>query len=69
MVGAAVAVGLVLAWLASKRLEFTWRVSWLMGLGAAICAASLNGGTKVATGVAGGIFTLAHGIASFIGHI
>ena len=68
MVGAGVIVGMLLVWLSRKRLEFTWRISWLMGAVVAVCAASLPGGIKLMTFIAGGIFTLVHGIVAFLGH-
>ena len=69
MVGAGVIVGVLLIWLSRKRLEFTWRMSWLMGAVVAICAASLPGGIKLMTLIAEGIFALVHGIVALISAI
>ena len=66
MVGAAVGVGLLLIWLAGKRLEYTWRISWLAAAFAVICAASLAAGGRLSGWISGGIFTLIQGVVRLI---
>ena len=69
MVGAGVLVGVLLIWLATGRVQYTWRMSWLMGAVVAICAASVPGGIKLMTLIAEGIFALVHGIVALISAI
>jgi hypothetical protein len=69
MVGGAVIVGVLLVWLAAGRARFTWRISWLTGIFVVICAASLTAGSRLASGIAGGIFELASAIANLVKNI
>lgn len=66
MVGAGVIVGVLAVWLASGRVQFTWRISWLAVIFALICAASIIAGGKTADWIAGGIFEVVHGIVAVI---
>jgi type IV secretory pathway VirB2 component (pilin) len=66
MVGGAVIVGVLLVWLASGRAQFTWKISWIIGIFVAICATSLVAGSRLASGIAGGIFELVNAIANLI---
>ncbi len=66
MIGAAVIVVLILIWLASGRVQFTWRISWVIGAFVVICAASLAAGGRLATWIAGGIFEAVSGIVHLI---
>jgi hypothetical protein len=69
MVGGAVIVGVILVWLAAGRAHFTWRISWLTGIFVAICATSLVAGSRLASGLAGGIFELASAIINLVKNI
>ena len=63
---AAIAVGMLAIWRASKRLEFTWRMSWLAAAFVVICVSTASAGMDLAGGIAGGLFTLVHGIAAVV---
>jgi TctA family transporter len=69
MVAAAVVVTLIQIWLSSKRVEFGWRIWWLVGAFALVCASSLAAGSRLAGWIAGGIFEAVQGIAHFISTI
>lgn len=69
MVAAAVIIPLAVIWLASKRLEFTWRMSWLLVALVVVCASSLAAGTHAMAWVAEGVFGAASGAAHFIGDL
>ncbi len=69
MLGAAVIVTLILVWLASGRVQFTWRISWLAVTFVVICAASIVAGGRVAGWIAGGIFEAVRGIVNFLSMI
>ena len=66
MVAAAVGVALVVLWLASRRLEFKWRISWLLVAFGLVCASGPSAGVHRAGGIAEGIYTAVHGVGSFL---
>lgn len=69
MVGGAVIVGVLLVWLASRRAQFIWRISWITGIFVVISATSLVAGNRLASGIAGGIFELVGGIVNLIKNV
>jgi hypothetical protein len=66
MVAAGVIVGVIIIWLTTGRVQYTWRISWLAAGFAVICAASALAGGKLAAWTAGGIFEFVKGVANLI---
>jgi hypothetical protein len=69
MVAAAVVIGVIALWLTTKRLEFGWRMGWILAGFGLVCASSLAAGGHLAAGIAGGIFEGAKGLAAFFGDL
>jgi hypothetical protein len=61
---AGVVVGVVLIWLSSRRVEFGWRMLWLLVIVVAICAGSASNAVKVMGAIGDGLYEVAHGIAA-----
>jgi hypothetical protein len=69
VVATGVIVGVLVIWLSTARLSFTWRMSWLAAAVVAVCASSLPSAVKLMTFIGDGIFELAHGIVAFLAAI
>ena len=66
MVGAAVIVGVILVWLASRRVEFCWRTLWLFVIIVGICAGSASNAVHVTGDIGGGLYEIAHGVGALL---
>jgi hypothetical protein len=63
---AAVIIGVILIWLISGRVQFTWRISWILAGVALICVSGLAAGDRLMAWTADGLFVLFGGIGHFL---